>query len=169
MTISVYLSAVNQKLLFARRLLQVAQKAGSLDRHAEIAVAQSVAFQLRQAWHWHLKDIAATYQLSDPEQVADADALLNQLTNAGKSPAEAYELVNLIQNPDSWAGSLSGAAAELQSLPTLRKAQMDADRLPALTLNKGDQGVNWTLETAQSWLEGMQELVDRQREVMIEF
>ena len=50
---------------------------------------------------------------------------------------------------------------------------MDVDRLPVLALESGLSGgkkiIDWNLSTAVHWSKQMVELVDRQREMMIEF
>ena len=57
MALSIYLSAVNQKLLFTKRLLATELKVsltGHQDIHQATAIAQSVTLQLERAWYWHL-------------------------------------------------------------------------------------------------------------------
>ena len=65
------------------------------------------------------------------------------------------------------------AYSQLADLPEIRKAEMDVDRLPVLALESGLGGgkkiVDWNLSTAKNWSKQMVELVDRQREMMIEF
>ena len=86
MALSTYLSAVNQKCLFATQLLASANEKNS---HQTEAVAQSVALQLYQAWHWHLCDIASSYKVPDADRVTDAESLIEMLEAMGKCPAEA--------------------------------------------------------------------------------
>jgi len=45
---------------------------------------------------------------------------------------------------------------------------MDVDRLPMISLD-APEAVDWSLERAELWLSNMQELVERQREMMVEF
>ena len=97
---STYLSAVNQKCLFAAQLLASANKKSS---HQTVALVQSVALQLYQAWHWHLCDIASSYKVAEPDRVTDADNLVEMLEAMGKCPAEASEMRSLLADRDSWA------------------------------------------------------------------
>ncbi|MBT5577391.1 MAG: hypothetical protein HN817_07780 [Porticoccaceae bacterium] len=177
MAVSVYLSAVNQKLLFAKQLLamtasiKLSARAGLKDSHQVSAICQSVALQLYQAWHWHLLDIASNYKLPDPQLATGADKLVSLLEQAGKCPAEATEMQNLADDKSSWAVELFSAHAGLYELPSIRKAEMDADRLPMIAVGTVDErnSVDWRLETAENWLAQMQELVERQRDMMVEF
>lgn len=169
MSISIYLSAVNQKLLYARRLLRLAKQSNSLDKHAEAAIAQSVGVQLQQAWHWHIMDIAASYETPDPQRAVDAESLVKILAEAGKSPGEGNELLTLETDTGSWLHNMLAAVSSLARVPEIRKALMDADRLPVISVDAEDSTPEWSVDQARIWIERFQELVDRQREVMLEF
>ena len=100
MALSAYLSAVNQKLLFAAQLLATDIKtsvSGQQDSHQAAAIAQSVALQLQRAWYWHLQDVASNYKMQDPEAVVSAASLLTLLDTEGKTPGEAIELNDQIR------------------------------------------------------------------------
>lgn len=171
MALSVYLSAVNQKLLFARQLLALLE--GQTDTHKITAVTQSVALQLYQAWHWHLQDVASNYKLADPQQVKSPALLVQLLEADGKHPAEAMEMLNLDTDKSSWLSELCRAHRQLYLLPVIRKAEMDVDRLPMIAVDAvaadGTLPVDWSLSQARLWFGRMQELVDRQRDMMVEF
>ncbi len=171
MALSVYLSAVNQKLLFARQLLALLE--GQTDTHKITAVTQSVALQLYQAWHWHLQDVASNYKLADPQQVKSPALLVQLLEADGKHPAEAMEMLNLDTDKSSWLSELCRAHRQLYLLPVIRKAEMDVDRLPMIAVDAvaadGTLPVDWSLSQARLWFGKMQELVDRQRDMMVEF
>ena len=170
MALSTYLSAVNQKCLFATQLLASANEKNS---HQTEAVAQSVALQLYQAWHWHLCDIASSYKVPDADRVTDAESLIEMLEAMGKCPAEALEMRCLLADRDSWAAQLLTAHSQLYQLPHIRKAEMDADRLPIIAVDAlaadGEQRVEWRLESTRKWLESMRELIERHRDMMVEF
>ena len=163
--VTTYLSAVNQKLLFARQLLS---QANPKKAQHSIVLAQSVAVQLHQAWLWHCRNIAENYKLQDLDAVDCANTLVELLAAQGKAPGEATELQNLQNDPDSWLSELLNAHQHIYRLPTVRKAEMDADRLPMIALD-APEVVDWSLERAQLWLSNMQEVVERQREMMVEF
>jgi hypothetical protein len=170
-----YLAAVNQKLLFAKKLTQLVDSAeGSAnDRHVQAVIAQSIATQLYHAWNWHIKDVASNYKVKDPSAINSVDDLVEILKADGKEPGEATELKNLFYSPTSWVRELVDAYFQLADLPEIRKAEMDVDRLPVLALETGAAGgkkiIDWNLSTAINWSKQMVELVDRQREMMIEF
>lgn len=177
--LSIYLSAVNQKLLFAKQLIALADPANMSgqgaysDSHQAEAIAQSVAVQLYQAWHFHLRDVASNYKLPSPDDVTSADLLVEMLASEGKCPGEATEMQALAADSQSWVAELLNAQAQVYQLPVIRKAEMDVDRLPIIAVDatnaEGAKLVDWTLERAQLWLTQLQELVDRQRDMMVEF
>lgn len=79
----------------------------------------------------------------------------------------------LAADSQSWVAELLNAQAQVYQLPVIRKAEMDVDRLPIIAVDatnaEGAKLVDWTLERAQLWLTQLQELVDRQRDMMVEF
>ena len=167
---STHISAVNQKLVFARQLLRMLDIKGSSGNssHQIAATAQSVAVQLHQAWLWHLRNIGEGYKLQDLESVTDGDSLVALLAKQGKCPGEAVELQTLQHDSMSWLSELLLAHKNIYLLPVVRKAEMDVDRLPMISLD-GPAVVEWTAEAAQLWLQSLEELIDRHREMTIEF
>jgi hypothetical protein len=167
---STHISAVNQKLVFARQLLRMLEVSGSSisSSHQIAATAQSVAVQLHQAWLWHCRNIAEGYKLQDLESITDGDSLVAQLAKQDKCPGEAVELQTLQHDSNSWLSELLLAHKNIYLLPVVRKAEMDVDRLPMISLD-GPKMVEWTVESAQLWLQSLEELIDRHREMMIEF
>ena len=170
-----YLSAVNQKLLFAKKLIKLidANSAAIQDRHLRVATAQSITLHLGQAWSWHLQDVATNYKVKDPSIVNSVDDLEKSLLDEGKQPAESTELKQLFYTTDTWANNMLYAYSQLSSLPVIRKAEMDSDRLPMLSLDDASdsqrKAVDWDLTEAISWSRQMNELVERHRDMMIEF
>lgn len=164
--VTAYLSAVNQKLLFARQLLSRSDDKKSQQQAA--AIAQSVAVQLYQAWHWHCRNIAENYKLQQVDAVDSANSLVTLLAEQGKTPGEATEMQTLENDPHSWLNELLNAHRCVYQLPTIRKAEMDMDRLPVIAVGVPDQ-VDWSLESARLWYNRMQELIERHREMMVEF
>ncbi len=168
--VSTYISAVNQKLLFARQLLQMVESAGitSVSSHQAAAVTQSVVVQLHQAWLWHCRNVAESYKLKEVELVTDGDSLVALLAQQNKCPGEATELQQLQNEPGSWLSELLNAHRHIYLLPVVRKAEMDIDRLPMIALD-APEAMDWRIEQAQVWLQNLRELIDRQRDMMIEF
>ena len=170
-----YLSSVNQKLLFAKKLSKLieANSAALQDRHTRVATAQSITLHLGQAWAWHLQDVASNYKVKDPSIIHSVDDLEQSLLNDGKQPPESTELKQLFYSTHSWANNMLYAYSQLSSLPVIRKAEMDSDRLPMLSLDDASdstrKAVDWDLAEAVSWSKQMNELVERHRDMMIEF
>ena len=170
-----YLSAVNQKLLFAKKLIKLieANSSASQDRHLRVSLAQSITLHLGQAWAWHLQDVASNYKVKDPSIIKSVDDLEDSLMADGKQPAESTELKQLFYNNNAWANEMLYAFSQLSSLPIIRKAEMDADRLPMLSLddasNSKRKAVDWDLDQGMDWSKQMNELVERHRDMMIEF
>ena len=172
MALSIYLSAVNQKLLFTKRLLAAELKVsltGHQDIHQATAIAQSATLQLERAWYWHLQDVACNYKLQDPEAVDCASSLVALLADEGKSPGEAIELNNLASDENSWVSALLYAHDHLYVRPIARKAEMDAERLPMVAVDIGGDSIDWDIEQTLDWLNQMEALIERQRDMMIEF
>ena len=170
-----YLSAVNQKLLFAKKLIKLidSNSAAIQDRHLRVATAQSITLHLGQAWSWHLQDVATNYKVKDPSIVNSVDDLEKSLLDEGKQPAESTELKQLFYSTNTWANNMLYAYSQLSSLPAIRKAEMDSDRLPMLSLDDASdsqrKAADWDLTEAISWSKQMNELVERHRDMMIEF
>ena len=170
-----YLSAVNQKLLFAKKLIKLidSNSVASQDRHMRVALAQSITLHLGQAWAWHLQDVASNYKVKDASIINSVDDLEQSLLADGKQPAESTELKQLFYSDESWANNMLYAFSQLSDLPIIRKAEMDSDRLPMLSLddasNSRRKAVDWDLTEAMDWSKKMNELVERHRDMMIEF
>ena len=170
-----YLSAVNQKLLFAKKLIKLIDfnAVASQDRHMQVALAQSITLHLGQAWAWHLQDVASNYKVKDASIINSVDDLEQSLLADGKQPAESTELKQLFYSDESWVNNMLYAFSQLSDLPIIRKAEMDSDRLPMLSLddasNSRRKAVDWDLTEAMDWSKKMNELVERHRDMMIEF
>jgi hypothetical protein len=168
-----HLAAVNQKLLFAKKLVAITDQSAfdKADKHFLTAIAQSVTLQLYQAWCWHLQDVASNYKLQDPSAVKTAQDLAQYLAQEGKTPTEAAELVYLASTDNSWVSDLLNAYQQLFIVPQVHKAQMDMDRLPLLSIDDvcSSKIIEWDIAKVTDWTENMTELVERQREMMIEF
>lgn len=167
-SVSIYFSAVNQKLLYARQLLAIARDAQG-QKHLATALVQSIVLHQWLAWRWHLQDVAATYKLSDIERVDSADRLKKLLLEQGKTPAEATELFDLESDTDSWVSELQSAYRELFKLPATQRAEMDINRLPVVVVDNNNVPIDWNLNQIGGWQQRLQELIERQREMMVEF
>lgn len=174
LAVSPYLSAVNQKLLYAEQLLKYMDTDGANHNpYLSEAVAQSVTLQLYQAWNWHIKDVAYHYKLNEPSTIDNVHDLVRALSEQGKTPSEATEIHNLTSEAESWVGQLLNAYHQLSELPKVRKAEMDVDRLPVIAIegnsNYAGKPFEWCIMDVMDWKQQMEELLERQREMMIEY
>lgn len=156
------LSRVNQKLYFARLLLT--EMAGEKDPRRQQLVAESLLFQLRLAYHFHLGHVAASYQCADSGAVASAGDLVRALEALDKSPAEAREIETLAATRGSWLNGLLAAWEQAFSPPDSAGAASGEGLIPVtqVVVEALDQ------ETLGAWLRALTELVERHREVMVE-
>lgn len=172
---SPWLSQVNQKLFFARTLLEQAEqgvpasKGGRLG-HLEQALCQSVVFQLECAYRQHLREVADIYQCADPDIIATVEQLASALKAVDKHPAEATEMLNLEQQPQSWLWQLLKTWQLFQLLPQMSATADIASPIAVMQVSPGDRDVlpPLTPEVARSWLLALEELVERHRELMVE-
>lgn len=165
-----YLSMVNQKLLFARLLLEDIDQTG-VNPYRHQAVLESVVFQLRLAYHFHLQEIAANYQCPQPGQVNVVAELSQQLRALNKWPAEAQEMQSLLDTDGSWLAQLLTSHDNCFLAGDTRTPET-ADPAPqfiSLTrLDDGSAAIELTAESVRNWLSSLVEMIDRHREGMFE-
>ena len=167
---SSYLSMVNQKLLFARLLCRDLGNAGANPHHLK-ALAESVLFQLRLAYHFHLQEIAANYQCRQPALVADIVVLSRQLTDINKWPSEAQEMQSLLDAKGSWlAVLLKGYSScfEAMEVGGAQAAVPAAEFIAVTQLAETEASPELLPELVEGLLEALVEMIERHREVMFE-
>ena len=74
-------------------------------------------------------------QVARAGSVDCANTLVELLAGQGKTPGEATELQNLQNDPRPGLVSYLKPIVIFISLPTIRKAEMDVDRLPMIALD----------------------------------
>jgi hypothetical protein len=84
-----YLSIVNQRIFFCDLLLQQGKLSGLGLPRLEDALCQSALYQLEGAYGFYLREIAASYQYKEAENISSAQALVAALESMNKNPAEA--------------------------------------------------------------------------------
>ena len=114
----------------------------------------------------HCRNIAENYKLQQVDAVVSANSLVELLAEQGKT-GEATEMQTLENDPHSWLNELLNAHRCLYQLPTIRKAEMDVDRLPVIAVMFPTRLIE--PRSARLWYSNMQELVERHREMMVEF
>ncbi len=165
---SAYLSAVNRKRLYAGLLLE--QTDPDARGHLQQALLQGAVLHLHCALGFYLMEIAETYQCADPDSIVEIEGLAAALEAVDKTPAESRELQHLAATPGSWLYRLKdchGALLRVRNAPAGPQEQ-DGDLIPAVAIADRE---DWSLleySDVGEWLRAFNEMVDRQREVMVE-
>lgn len=160
-----FLSAVNQKRLFADLLLQQAYTADG--RHLQLALVQGAVAHLHQALEFYCGEIAATYQCRQPELAVDTKTLVDQLNAVGKQPGEAQELQTLAQDRSSWYCQVHDCQQFFTTVAEPAENRQD-ENLIAVASGRED----WRLVSIRQvadWLAAFNAMLERQRETMVEF
>ena len=159
-------SAVNQKLYLARLLLERCTPAQDAHGHAELALSQSAIFQLHCAYRLYLNEIASNYKVASTAFVNTADELSQALLAIDKHPAESRELQNLEQETGSWLNRLLLVYQGISQPQPLGSTETD-NLIPLQSVESSTASADFALVT--SVLAGFGELLDRHRELMLEF
>jgi hypothetical protein len=174
-----YLSAVNQKLFFCNLLLKQDKLASQESRkekqsvHLELALCQSGLYQLEVGYRHYLREIAATYQFKTPETLSTAEELASALSSMNKHPAEAQEILGLLEQNNSWLSTLLVAYQQLSSLspqeklPQQSNASFDS-QIAVVEVKQLDECMELSYQTLTSWHESFVEMINRHRELMVE-
>lgn len=174
-----YLSAVNQKLFFCNLLLKQDKLASQESRkgkqsvHLELALCQSALYQMEVGYRHYLREIAATYQFKTPETLSTAEELASALSSINKHPAEAQEILGLLEQNNSWLSTLLVAYQQLSSLspqeklPQQSNASFDS-QIAVVEVKQLDECMELSYQTLTNWHESFVEMVNRHRELMIE-
>lgn len=163
-----WLSLVNQKLFFTRLLLERVSQGEDRFGHAEMALFQSAVYQLESGYRHHLREVATTYQCRTPDTITHVEQLVAELEAVDKHPAEAMEMFNLEQQPESWLAQLLCVWASFSNLPKSAVVADTANPIPLMQVNQKPQLPMLNIAQIQTWLDLMQEMVDRHRELMVE-
>ncbi|MCB1669045.1 MAG: DUF6586 family protein [Porticoccaceae bacterium] len=165
-----WLSQVNQKLFFARVLLEQYGLKEDRHGHIELVLCQAVVYQLECAYRHHLREVAATYKSAAPEVIDSVERLVVELTGIGKHPAEAQEMMDLEQDVGSWLQQMLSVWQSFHQLPRLEAEADTNSPIPVMQVAEASQRVLAELNISQvtSWLDALQELVNRHRELMVE-
>lgn len=161
-----YSGAVVRKLAYTKALLRL-ESASSDNPVARMALSEGALLHLYGAWLSFVREIAANYRVVDTATLSSAAALTDALLAVGKIPSEATELLDLENEPASWLSELLVLRAQLDELPSLATPAPVAEGRVQVT------NVNTTVHrpdgaTVQRLLDAFTDLVERQRETMIE-
>lgn len=170
---------VNQKLAFARSILALtAQNSMAVDSGArrlqQDALLSSVAFQLRLAFHFYLREIADRVHLKNVAAIESLSDLKSALEQGGRFLLEVDELLNLSLADGSWLAELNRYAEYLFASPQKQKEQkafVDDNQIAIVDLTSVDEFQAFILNqvTVELWLTEFCALVMRHRETGAEF
>lgn len=183
-----YLSAVNQKLFFCNLLLKQGvkgepEKSSSVQSNVqsstqlEEALCQSALYQLEAAYGQYLREIAATYQFKSPETVSSAESLATALFSINKHPAEAQEILSLLEQKNSWLSQLLNAHKSLSSIssqlatPSASNSAVSGSNnspIAVVEVKQLDDIDTLGYELLMNWHKAFVEMVNRHREMMVE-
>lgn len=165
-----YQRLVNQHLSSARLLLEELSHQEDASLALRRAFEDAILHLLNSAYLCQLRAIADNYHCGNSTVIADVDTLLAALTVLDKPAPEAREIALLID--EGWLGELLKAQRQL-CLPT--STQLFAPGMPAasqsdIALSVDSQGeLALTVDQARKWLLALEELVQRQSEMMLEY
>lgn len=162
-----YLSVVNQRLYFSAQLLeQLASVGCNVRPMLELALCQSVLYQLESCYRFYLREVASTYRCRQPEQIHSVPELIAALQLMGKHPAEASELANLEQQSDSWLCQLLSAHRQMLTIQQEQVSGQSPIAVVQIASEAEPQQLNG--ELLNSWQEAFSELIERHRQHMLE-
>ena len=162
-----YRSPVNGYLRKASALLEscltLQEDAGS--RLAQEALVEASLFHLHLTLVNFLREIAANYQAADAGQIQEIAQLARALNSIDKHPAELAEINTSAQ--EGWLSELMAGYSALVIGSGGKKAAVAVQQAGLIqTRQLSNNELNYA--RARTWLDKMRELVDRQREMMVE-
>ena len=166
-----FLPAVNQKLYFSDLLLQqIGRNSPAAGRQAEnlqLALCQSILFQLEAAYRLYLREVATTYRHSAADTISSVEELVAAMASMGKSPSEAGELVNLEADKASWLAKMLYAHDRLLEVEP-QDVVNTASPIAVVQIDQGEERHELSADLLEEWLGAFRDLIERHREHMVE-
>lgn len=166
-----YSGIVAGKLAYTQALLRLEGSQSGSNPIVQAALSQGALLHLQGAWQAFLREIAANYQLRHMDEVISAQALHDALGAEGKVPSEASELRDLEADPISWVGQLLQLSQQVDGLSPAVVSDRSPSAISANGVIAAAGGLSQTAldaPTVQRLLTAFVELIDRQRNTMIE-
>ncbi|MBQ0718840.1 MAG: hypothetical protein KBT88_10745 [Gammaproteobacteria bacterium] len=165
---SVYQRLFNQHLSSAQEILAELAREG-LRPSLKRALEHSALHLLKSAYLCHLRAIADSYGCADAAEMTDIDALLSALTAIDKPAPEAAEIAVLLK--EGWLGSFLNAQQQLCLPASLRGVAPPPPAVSqsAIALRDDRDEPAPDADKLYSWLLVLEELVQRQGEMMQEY
>lgn len=164
------LTCVNQKLAYAKSLLQVMDELNLTPVRLN-SLKEAAAFHMMCAYHHYLREIAETYWLKNSASIQTEVDLIAAFQAAKKHPSEAQELIALRDDGNSWLAHLHTYYESLWAVPTALANDKQNDELLIKIVNLES---SFDLTRVDStvvafWCESFTELLLRQRATSVEF
>jgi len=158
---------VNGHLGKARWLLESlksSQEEATSSRLGQAALQESCAHQLQLVLQKFLREIAENYQLPNAGQIQNSQDLEAALLAADKSPAELAEIRT--SQSEGWLGQMDRAFQRIGSPSSSASSSLvqSAGMIQTKSLDSTDLDAG----SLELWYYNLRELVDRQREMMVE-
>ena len=165
-----YQALVNQHLASARCMLVEGSRQDSANDSLQCACEHSALHLLNSAYLCQLRAIAENYHVEGIPAISDIQTLLAALVALDISAPEAAEIVVLVR--EGWLGGLLVALQQL-CIPTVSPVPNQV--IPSVSQSditlRDDPRVESLLniDKLQRWLLALEELVQRQVEMMVEY
>lgn len=165
---SLFRGKVNGHLRKATALLEQYQavRSDQGSRLTQDALLEACCFELQLTLVYLLREIAENYQVSNADNISSGDELAAALGSMDKTPQEVLEIQTL--QSEGWLSRLESAylqlfRAESKSAQAVRQAPAGG-LIQSKTLDQN--ALDYSL--LNEWVNNFRELIDRQREMMVE-
>lgn len=164
LTANPYSGACQQRCVYAEALVDAAL---TEERTLlKTAMLQGAVYQVYSAYIVHLREIAETYNCSDPPSIDNLTALVAAFAGQDVMPPEATELVNLHADKGSWLRQCLDSYEAFQGGQgeplAISKAGIDLYQENVLQATSDQHLV-------KTWVDAMSELAVRHRALMHEY
>lgn len=160
--------AVNGHLRKASALLEQCQTQQSEggSRLTQDALIEGCCFHLQLAKINFLREIADNYQIADAALISDTSELASALSAADKFPAELSEIQTSQQ--EGWLKAMDSAYNQLLAFKGSAAKSAPAVQTAGLIQTRELANTDLDFSSVQVWTNNLKELVERQREMMVE-
>lgn len=170
------LSLVNQKLAYARALLNLAQVQDSDDtaksRLLQRALFDAVVVHLVCAYQHYLRELGESYRIKQLSLIKSEQDLIAVFSEQGKTSSEIDELLQLKADRTSWLARLFNSFEQQSALPhpSVQIAPASDENLISLVeINESSNEVAANLGDLAQWQQQFIALIQRQRETSAEY
>ena len=148
----------------ASALLEQCQQNSGGSRLTQDALIEGCCFHLQLAKTNFLREIADNYQVPDAAQISSTTELAEALGKLDKIPQELSEIQT--SQKEGWLAAMDAAYDELLSFSSSGKASAVQAAGQIQTKELHDNQLDYA--RVESWVNDLKELVERQREMMVE-